>query len=76
MRKRPALSWLTVLFVVVAGAVAAMMLSVAAAKITPASCETQGGNQPPGQQPVCQGGGLEQEPATNPAGKPPPGQQP
>jgi len=47
------------------------------AKIAPASCETSGGsNQPPGQQPVCKGGGLEQEPATNPAGQAPPGQQP
>lgn len=51
------------------------------AKITPAtppSCETQGGgNQPPGQQPECQGGGLEQNegtPATNPSGAAPPGQ--
>jgi hypothetical protein len=25
---------------------------------------------------VCQGGGLTQNPATNPAGKAPPGQQP
>ena len=52
------------------------------AKITPAqppSCETSGGaNLPPGQQPECQGGGLEQNeatPATNPAGHAPPGQQ-
>ena len=52
------------------------------AKITPAtppSCETGGGNQPPGQQPECQGEGLTQNPATpatNPAGQAPPGQQP
>ena len=52
------------------------------AKITPAtppSCETGGGNLPPGQQPVCQGGGLTQNPATpatNPAGQAPPGQKP
>ena len=56
----------------------------AAAKITPGtpgtppSCETpNGNNQPPGQQPNCQGGGLEQDPgtpATNPAGHAPPGQ--
>jgi hypothetical protein len=46
------------------------------AKITPANCENQGGNQPGGQQPVCQGGGLTQNPATNPAGNEPPGQQP
>ena len=49
---------------------------MAFAKITPASCENQGGNLPPGQQPVCEGGGLTQNPATNPAGNAPPGQQP
>ena len=47
-------------------------------KITPPTqfCETGSGNQPPGQQPTCQGGGLDQEqtPATNPSGKAPPGQ--
>ena len=46
------------------------------AKITPANCTNNGGNQPGGQQPVCQGGGLTQNPATNPAGNAPPGQQP
>ena len=70
----------------VALSVAMIVSSVAApvqAKITPAqppSCETpSGGNQPPGQQPNCQGGGLEQNeatPATNPAGHAPPGQNP
>jgi hypothetical protein len=48
----------------------------AVAKISPASCTNSGGNQPGGQQPVCQGGGLNQEPATNPSGNAPPGQQP
>jgi hypothetical protein len=48
----------------------------AAAKISPANCENQGGQQPGGQQPVCQGGGLTQNPATNPSGNAPPGQQP
>jgi hypothetical protein len=49
---------------------------------TPPSCENNGGQQPPGQQPTCTGGGLEQNPgtpgtpATNPAGHAPPGQQP
>jgi hypothetical protein len=40
------------------------------------SCETKGGQQPPGQQPVCQGQGLEQEQETlNRGGNAPPGQQ-
>jgi hypothetical protein len=49
--------------------------SGAVAKITPPQCETSSGQTPPGQQPTCQGGGLEQQPATNPAGNAPPGQQ-
>ncbi len=58
------------------------MATPVAAKITPAqppSCENRGGQQPGGQQPTCQGEGLEQNPATpatNPAGHAPPGQQP
>jgi len=59
--------------------VAMLVSSVAApvaAKISPPSCQTSSGQQPPGQQPVCQGSGLEQEPAENPAGHAPPGQQP
>jgi hypothetical protein len=47
----------------------------AVAKITPANCQTSSGQLPPGQQPTCKGGGLEQQPATNPAGHAPPGQQ-
>jgi hypothetical protein len=57
----------------------ALMMSfggAAFAKIAPANCTNAGGNQPGGQQPVCQGGGLEQNPATNPSGQAPPGQQP
>jgi hypothetical protein len=46
----------------------------ASAKITPRSCENGGGQLPPGQQPDCKGGGLDQNPATNPAGHAPPGQ--
>lgn len=49
---------------------------IAGAKIAPASCTNGGGNEPGGQQPVCQGGGLTQNPATNPSGNAPPGQQP
>jgi hypothetical protein len=63
----------------VALSVAMLVSSVAtpvAAKISPANCTNGGGNQPGGQQPVCQGGGLTQNPATNPAGNEPPGQQP
>jgi hypothetical protein len=53
-----------------------MSVGTAGAKISPASCTNNGGHQPPGQQPVCQGGGLTQNPALNPAGHAPPGQQP
>ena len=63
----------------VALSVAMLVSSVAApvaAKISPPSCQTSSGQQPPGQQPVCKGGGLTQNPATNPAGNEPPGQQP
>jgi len=48
---------------------------------TPPSCTNPSGHQPGGQQPTCQGEGLEQDPgtpptpATNPAGHAPPGQQ-
>jgi hypothetical protein len=71
---------LIVLMYVVMIAATAITLSlgggVATAKISPPSCETQSGQTPPGQQPSCQGGGLEQQPAENPAGHAPPGQQP
>jgi hypothetical protein len=59
--------------------VMALMMSfggMAFAKISPPSCETSSGQTPPGQQPVCKGGGLKQQPALNPAGHAPPGQQP
>ena len=69
-----------ILTVLAVALVLAMMVAATAipvfAKIQPASCETSSGQTPPGQQPVCQGGGLEQQPATNPAGHAPPGQQP
>ena len=60
--------------------VAMLVSSVATpveAKIRPVdtACETRGGGTPPGQQPTCQGEGLEQETENqNPAGKAPPGQ--
>ena len=44
-------------------------------KAVPTECETKSGQLPPGQQPECQGGGLEQETENqNPSGKAPPGQ--
>ena len=51
-----------------------LTMSPADARITPGGCANQGGNLPPGQQRSCQGGGLTQQPNTNPQGKPPPGQ--
>jgi hypothetical protein len=68
---------------VLAAAITPGFLTQADAKITPAtppSCENRGGQQPGGQQPNCQGEGLEQNPgspgtpATNPSGHAPPGQ--
>jgi hypothetical protein len=58
----------------IAAAVAACAVAVgmtvgvsgATAKIAPANCTNGGGNQAGGQQPVCQGGGQTQNPATNP----------
>jgi hypothetical protein len=57
-------------------ALGAMTAGSALAKISPPSCETSSGQTPPGQQPTCQGGGLTQKPALNPAGHAPPGQNP
>jgi hypothetical protein len=63
--------------VATAAALAAMVpAGTASAKISPPSCVNGGGQTPEGQQPVCHGQGLTQNPATNPAGKAPPGQQP
>ena len=56
------------------GALALVPAGTAGAKISPPSCENGGGQLPPGQQPDCKGSGLTQNPATNPAGKEPPGQ--
>jgi hypothetical protein len=54
----------------------ALTTTPALAKISPPSCTNGGGNEPGGQQPTCNGGGLTQNPAENPSGHPPPGQQP
>jgi hypothetical protein len=70
MRKRIAA------IVAASAVVAAVTAGGASAKITPANCENGGGNHPPGQQPVCTGQGLTENPALNPAGHAPPGQQP
>ena len=60
----------------IAVAMTVVPVSGALGAINPANCTNNGGHQPGGQQPVCQGGGLTQNPATNPAGHAPPGQQP
>jgi hypothetical protein len=55
----------------------AIPAGAAFAKITPVdtSCENNGGQFPPGQQPSCHGGGLNQNTENqNPAGFAPPGQ--
>ena len=71
MRKR-----ITLLVTALMMALSMSLGGMAFAKISPPSCETPSGHTPPGQQPVCKGGGLEQQPALNPAGHAPPGQQP
>jgi hypothetical protein len=65
--------------VALATAVAPVVMTSASAKISTVdtSCTNGGGNQPGGQQPVCQGGGLTQQSENqNPAGNAPPGQNP
>ena len=71
MRRRIAL------FVAVVMMLTMSFSGAAFAKIqtVPTECETKSGQLPRGQQPECQGGGLEQETERqNPAGKAPPGQ--
>jgi hypothetical protein len=54
----------------------AIPAGAAFAKITPVdtACQNNGGQYPPGQQPSCTGGGLDQETENqNPAGHAPPG---
>lgn len=48
--------------------------TIAEAKISPKHCTNGGGHDAPGQQPDCKGNGQTQEPAKNPAGNEPPGQ--
>ncbi len=65
--------------VTLAFAVAPAFMTSASAKIqeVPTSCTNNGGQQPGGQQPQCQGAGLtEQSENQNPAGHAPPGQNP
>ena len=71
-------------FAAVAALAVALTLAIAPALTTQAfakiqavdtGCETRGGGTPQGQQPTCQGEGLEQQRENrNPAGKAPPGQ--
>jgi hypothetical protein len=72
---------LAIAFALALGVLATSMGTPASAKITPVttdvSCTNQGGNQPGGQQPSCEGQGLTQQTETenqNPAGSAPPGQ--
>jgi hypothetical protein len=63
----------------VASAGAVAPVTGAFAKIQPVdvSCTNNGGHQPGGQQPSCQGSGLTQQSENqNPAGHAPPGQNP
>ncbi len=68
---------LAAIAVVMAFAVAPTFMTSASAKIqsVDTSCTNQGGQQPGGQQPTCQGRGLTQQSENqNPAGHAPPGQ--
>jgi hypothetical protein len=71
------LKFLGVLVVLALGLATAMLLTsgVGSAKITPTvTCTNGGSNEPPGQQPSCNGGGLTPESSNvNPSGGAPPG---
>ncbi len=66
---------LAVALVMVAMVVATAMPAFAKIQPVDTSCTNNGGKQPGGQQPTCQGGGLDQQSENqNPSGKAPPGQ--
>ena len=66
---------LALALVLAAMIVATAMPAFAKIRSVDTSCTNGGGNQPGGQQPTCQGGGLDQQSENqNPSGHAPPGQ--
>ncbi len=69
------LTVLAVALVMAALFVATAMPAFAKIQSVDTECTTRGGGTPGGQQPTCQGGGLDQQSENqNPSGKAPPGQ--